>query len=226
MLKAVRAACLNLSRCCTLQMLAVLKLRQSAAISSKAAPQQLQQMPAAAAVPAGLGPGVQTALPRRPPSMTVRPRRIAAGASTAMRQRRSGTCCRTATQLQRRRGCWNIVRCLWLASAPVAAWSVRRMAPALLPSPKSERSPPTNYATPSTHRGCTVEGIHSDNTSVVEAWHIRQRQAQGRQRGFGCRCRRVEVEDSVGAGDSFSAGWLTAYLAGAPLQVQHAAPRP
>lgn len=28
---------------------------------------------------------------------------------------------------------------------------------------------------------------------------------------------RVEVQDSVGAGDSFSAGWLAGYLAGAPL---------
>lgn len=30
---------------------------------------------------------------------------------------------------------------------------------------------------------------------------------------------RVEVADTVGAGDSFSAGWLTAYLAGETLRV-------
>ncbi len=34
---------------------------------------------------------------------------------------------------------------------------------------------------------------------------------------------RVAVEDSVGAGDSFSAGWLTGYLAGAPLRACAAA---
>lgn len=33
----------------------------------------------------------------------------------------------------------------------------------------------------------------------------------------------MAVVDSVGAGDSFSAGWLTGYLAGAPLQACAAA---